>query len=71
MDVLKVWNAARTADARAIEVDGVSVSVEVVAALCSYSAPRGEAGEMVFVRGPAPRRRLVDRDGVAVLEVVR
>lgn len=71
MDVVKVWRAARAVEAgRAIEVEGLAVSLEVVAALRNYPEPFLEGGEPVFAKGPSPRRRLVEVDGRAVLEVV-
>lgn len=68
MDVQKVWSMARATEG-AFSVDGVAVSLEVAAALRSYPAPHLERGELVFAKGPSPRRRLVAVDGVARLEV--
>lgn len=71
MDPMAAWKAAKSAQVGdALEVEGVSISWEVAAALRSYPEPRLERGEMVFAKGPSPRRRLVVMAGVAVLEVV-
>jgi len=71
MDSVAAWKAAKEAQAGAtLNLEGVAVPWETVAALRGYSEPRSEGGEMVFVKGPAPRRRLVVVDGVATLEVV-
>jgi hypothetical protein len=69
MDPIKVWKAARAGDGRAIEVDGITVPVEVVAALRALPSPDAEGKIITF--GLAPDRRLVERDGVAILKIVR
>ncbi len=69
MDPVKVWQAAQRATAE-IEVDGLRVPLEVVAALRSHSAPQEVGGELVLIKGPRLRQRLVTRDGVVALEVV-
>ena len=69
MDPMKVWKAAQRATAE-IEVDGLRVHLEVVAALRSHSAPQEVGGEWLFIKGPRLRQRLVTRDGVVALEVV-
>ena len=69
MDPMKVWKAAQRATAE-IEVDGLRVHLEVVAALRSHSAPQEVGGELVLIKGPRLRQRLVARDGVAALEVL-
>jgi len=69
MDPMKVWQAAQRATAE-IEVDGLRVPLEVVAALRAHVAPREVGGEWLFIKGPRLRQRLVLRDGVVALEVV-
>ena len=69
MDVIKVWREAQRATAE-IEVDGLRVPLEVVAALRSHREPQEVGGEWLFIKGPRLRQRLVARDGVVALEVV-
>ena len=69
MDPMKVWKAAQRASGE-MEVDGLRVHLEVVAALRSHREPQEVGGEVVFAKGPRLRQRLVARDGVVALEVV-
>ena len=69
MDPVKVWKAAQRATAE-IEVDGLRVPLEVVAALRSHREPQEVGGEWLFIKGPRLRQRLVTRDGVVALEVL-
>lgn len=69
MDAKKIWRAARESDGGDIEVDGVMVSAEVAAALRLLPAPQDDGRIITF--GKAPDRKLVVRDGLAVIEVVR
>lgn len=69
MDPMKVWKAAQRASGE-MDVDGLRVPLEVVAALRSHREPQEVGGEWLFIKGPRLRQRLVTRDGVVALEVV-